>query len=78
MIVSIIDMKFTVQFALLSNKYQQQEYAQSLLENILTSHPTRVDIWFQYVDMLIKDKLYDFARYVFKSIYTFSNKKSIK
>uniref|UniRef100_A0A336KMX3 CSON012695 protein n=1 Tax=Culicoides sonorensis TaxID=179676 RepID=A0A336KMX3_CULSO len=43
---------------------KEQEYAQALFENILTLYPARVDVWFQYADMLIKDKLYDFVRLV--------------
>lgn len=56
------DMSFNIKFALLSNKYRQQEFAQALMENMLTLYPSRIDIWFQYVDMLIKDKLYEFVR----------------
>lgn len=55
-------MSFNVKFALLGNKYRQQEFAQALMENMLTLYPSRIDIWFQYVDMLVKDKLYEFVR----------------
>ncbi|XP_063696691.1 protein RRP5 homolog [Culicoides brevitarsis] len=58
-------MNFDVKFALMCNKYGQQEFAQALMENMLTLYPARIDVWFQYIDMLVKDKLYEFARSVF-------------
>lgn len=58
----LLDMTLNVKFALMSNSYGQQEIAQALMENILTFNPSRIDICFQYIDMLVKDKLYEFVR----------------
>lgn len=36
--------------------------AQTLLDQVVTSYPKRVDVWTQYVDMLIKEDMIDSAR----------------
>ncbi|XP_037949163.1 protein RRP5 homolog [Teleopsis dalmanni] len=51
-----------VMFANLNHKYNKNEIAQTLLEQVVTSYPKRVDVWTQYVDMLVKDNLIDSAR----------------
>lgn len=38
--------------------------AQTLLDQVVTSYPKRVDVWCQYVDMLVKEDLIDSARLV--------------
>ncbi|XP_011176334.3 protein RRP5 homolog [Solenopsis invicta] len=53
-----------VRFANLENKLGDQERAQTLFENILSSYPKRVDVWSCYVDCLIKSKNIDLARKV--------------
>lgn len=51
-------------FALLENKNGFPDQAQSLFENLLTSYPKRVDLWFVYVDMLTKSGNPQLARNV--------------
>lgn len=62
-----------VSFALLNNQYGNSEMAQTLMDEVVTSYPKRVDVWAQYVDMLVKSNLIDSARYdecfLIKSIY---------
>ncbi|XP_053680248.1 protein RRP5 homolog [Anopheles nili] len=53
-----------VKFAFLHNRNGNQDEAQLLFEQILTSYPKRTDIWSQYVDMLVKDKLVANARQI--------------
>ncbi|KAL9893579.1 ribosomal RNA Processing 5 [Glossina fuscipes fuscipes] len=53
-----------IMFANLNQKYGRSEMAQTLLDQIVTSYPKRVDVWSQYVDVLIKENLIDCARNV--------------
>lgn len=56
------DINTIVKFANLSNKYNQKDHAHALFEQILLSYPKRIDIWSQYVDMLVKGNDIDIAR----------------
>lgn len=58
-----VDTNMIVSFALMNNQYGNCEMAQTLMDELITSCPRRVDIWSQYVDMLVKSKLIDSARY---------------
>jgi rRNA biogenesis protein RRP5 len=49
-------------FALIENSYGSPEEAQTLFEHVLTSYPSRIDVWSIYVDMLIKSNKIDLAR----------------
>ncbi|CAH1396183.1 unnamed protein product [Nezara viridula] len=51
-------------FALIENQYGFPEKSQALFETLLTSYSERVDLWFVYVDMLVKSGLADIARNV--------------
>ncbi|XP_016981439.1 protein RRP5 homolog [Drosophila rhopaloa] len=53
-----------VSFAKLYAKNENNEMAQTLLDDVVTSYPKRIDIWSVYVDMLIKAGLIDSARNV--------------
>ncbi|CAI6366524.1 unnamed protein product [Macrosiphum euphorbiae] len=50
------------EFALMENSDGSPEEAQTLFENILTCHPSRIDIWCLYVDMMTKSNRIDLAR----------------
>lgn len=43
-------------------RYNEHESAHALLEQIITSYPKRVDIWFVYIDILIKSNEIILAR----------------
>jgi len=49
-------------FANINHKHGDKETAHTLMEQILTSYPKRVDVWSHYVDMLLKDSLVEAAR----------------
>lgn len=49
-------------FALIENNDGSPEEAQTLFEHILTSYPSRIDVWSIYVDMLMKSEKLDLAR----------------
>lgn len=49
-------------FALIENTDGSPEEAQTLFEHVLTSYPSRIDVWSIYVDMLIKSNKIDLAR----------------
>lgn len=51
-----------VMFANLNHKHGNNEMAQTLLDQVVTSYPKRVDVWCQYVDLLVKEDLSDSAR----------------
>uniref|UniRef100_A0A1I8NZ65 S1 motif domain-containing protein n=1 Tax=Stomoxys calcitrans TaxID=35570 RepID=A0A1I8NZ65_STOCA len=51
-----------VMFANLNHKFENNEMAQTLLDQVVTSYPKRVDVWCQYVDMLVKADLVESAR----------------
>ncbi|KAH8247129.1 hypothetical protein KR032_010485 [Drosophila birchii] len=53
-----------VSFAKLYAKNEANDMAQTLLDDVVTSYPKRIDIWSVYVDMLIKADLIDSARNV--------------
>ncbi|KAH8386003.1 hypothetical protein KR200_012231 [Drosophila serrata] len=53
-----------VSFAKLYAKNDANDMAQTLLDDVVTSYPKRIDIWSVYVDMLIKADLIDSARNV--------------
>ncbi|XP_017084123.2 LOW QUALITY PROTEIN: protein RRP5 homolog [Drosophila eugracilis] len=53
-----------VSFAKLYAKNDNNDMAQTLLDDVVTSYPKRIDIWSVYVDMLIKAGLIDSARNV--------------
>ncbi|XP_064554596.1 protein RRP5 homolog [Drosophila montana] len=53
-----------VAFAKLYAQNDDNAMAQTLLDDIVTSYPKRIDIWVLYVDMLIKSELIESARNV--------------
>ncbi|XP_017140750.1 protein RRP5 homolog [Drosophila miranda] len=53
-----------VAFAKLYENNDDKDMAQTLLDDIVTSYPKRIDIWSVYVDMLIKTGQIDSARNV--------------
>ncbi|KAH8414171.1 hypothetical protein KR222_010875 [Zaprionus bogoriensis] len=53
-----------VAFAKLYAQHDDNAMAQTLLDDIVTSYPKRIDIWVLYVDMLIKCGLIESARNV--------------
>lgn len=57
-----LDVNTIVTFANLNHKHGNNEMAQTLLDQVVTSYPKRVDVWCQYVDMLVKADLIDSAR----------------
>lgn len=66
--LTVLDKKFHVEvlsrFATLENEVGNSERAETIMENILTSYPKRIDVWNVYIDMLIKSKKLDLARQV--------------
>lgn len=56
------DVTMISRFALVENSDGSPEEAQTLFEHVLTSYPSRIDVWSIYVDMLIKSNRIDLAR----------------
>lgn len=63
--LSHLDVNTIVAFGNLNHKYGNNEMAQTLLDQVVTSYPKRVDVWAQYIDMLAKSEMIDSARFVF-------------
>ncbi|KAE9534501.1 hypothetical protein AGLY_008591 [Aphis glycines] len=57
------DVTMISRFALVENSDGSPEEAQTLFEHVLTSYPSRIDVWSIYVDMLIKSNRIDLARH---------------
>ncbi|KAH8312068.1 hypothetical protein KR044_009241 [Drosophila immigrans] len=53
-----------VAFAKIYAEHEDHAMAQTLLDDVVTSYPKRIDIWILYVDMLAKCSLIDSARNV--------------
>lgn len=51
-----------MRFANLENKLGDKERSQTLFVQILNSYPKRVDVWFTYVDSLVKSGEFEIAR----------------
>lgn len=58
----LLDIAMITRFALVENSVGCSEEAQTLFENVLTSYPSRTDVWSIYVDMLMKSNRIDLAR----------------
>lgn len=59
---SLLDITMISRFALIENSDGSPEEAQTLFEHVLTSYPSRIDVWSIYVDMLTKSNKIDLAR----------------
>ncbi|GLG95212.1 Uncharacterized protein GBIM_02242 [Gryllus bimaculatus] len=66
--LTVLDKKYHVEvltrFARMENEWGETERAETLMENVLTSYPKRIDVWSVYIDMLVKSKKFDIARQV--------------
>ncbi|KAH8363499.1 hypothetical protein KR084_010954 [Drosophila pseudotakahashii] len=62
--ITFLDIPCIVSFAKLYAKHDNNDMAQTLLDDVVTSYPKRIDIWSVYVDMLIKAGQIDSARNV--------------
>lgn len=58
------DVTMISRFALIENTNGSPEEAQTLFEHVLTSYPSRIDVWSIYIDMLMKSNKIDLARYI--------------
>lgn len=59
-----------VKFALLSNRHEQPEFAQIIFEKVLTTYSKKLNIWFSYIDMLVKNEEIEIARQTFERLLT--------
>ncbi|KAK7794795.1 hypothetical protein R5R35_004134 [Gryllus longicercus] len=66
--LTVLDKKYHVEvltrYARMENEWGETERAETLMENVLTSYPKRIDVWSVYIDMLVKSKKFDIARQV--------------
>lgn len=60
--VSILDIPLIVQFAIMEFNDGEESQAETLFETILQSDPQRTDVWFTYIDQLVKRNKIDIAR----------------
>ncbi|KAF1745156.1 hypothetical protein MXB_2597 [Myxobolus squamalis] len=65
-----------VQFSLLEFKHGDPQRGSTLIESILNNFPNRIDIWFVYIDQLVKISYIDKARCCFEKVSSLPLKKS--
>ena len=58
-----IDVEAISKFAQCEFKYGEKERGGTMFESLVTSYPRRTDLWSVYVDMLVKARQPDKARY---------------
>lgn len=54
-----------VKFALMTSRYELNDFAQTIFEKILSSYNKKLNIWFTYIDMMIKQGQIEIARSLF-------------
>lgn len=59
-----------VKFALICNRHEHSEFAQIIFEKILTTYSKKLNIWFSYIDMLVKNEDIEIARQTFERLLT--------
>lgn len=66
-----------VKYALMTSRYELNDFAQTIFEKILSSYNKKLNIWFTYIDMMIKQGQIEIARSLFDRlvIIKFSLKK---
>lgn len=52
----LADVKTVTKFAQLEFKLGDAEHGRTLFEGLIDSHPKRLDLWFVYIDMEIKQR----------------------
>lgn len=62
----------------LEYKYGQIERGRTVMENIVTEYPKKLDVWLIYADMEIAAEQFDRVRTIFERILTLSSLSSKK
>jgi rRNA biogenesis protein RRP5 len=57
-----------VKYALMTSRYELHDFAQTIFEKILSSYNKKLNIWFTYVDMMIKQGQIEIARSLFERL----------
>lgn len=63
-----LDVDFMVKYALMSSRYELHDFAQTLFEKLLASYNKKLNIWFTYIDMMIKHGNIDISRSLFERL----------
>ena len=58
----MLDIPLIVQFGIMEFNDGEEAHAETLFETILRSDPQRTDVWFTYIDQLVKRNKIDAAR----------------
>lgn len=57
-----------LKYALMTSRYELHDFAQTIFEKILSSYNKKLNIWFTYIDMMIKYGHIDIARSLFERL----------
>lgn len=57
-----------VKFALMTSRYDLNDFAQTIFEKIISSYNKKLNIWFTYIDMMIKQGEIEIARSLFERL----------
>ena len=57
-----------VKYALMTNRYNLDDFAQTIFEKILSSYNKKLNIWFTYIDMMVKQNKIEIARSLFERV----------
>lgn len=57
-----------VKYALLTSRFDLDDFAQTIFEKILSSYNKKLNIWFIYIDMMVKQEQIEIARSLFERV----------
>lgn len=57
-----------IKYALLTSRYELQDFAQTIFEKILSSYNNKLNVWFTYIDMMIKHGSIEITRSLFERL----------
>lgn len=57
-----------VKYALMTSRYELHDFAQTIFEKIISSYNKKLNIWFTYIAMMIKQGQIEIARSLFERL----------
>lgn len=57
-----------IKYALMTSRYELHDFAQTIFEKVLISYNKKLNIWFTYIDMMVKYGNIEIARSLFERL----------
>ena len=57
-----------LKYALMTSRYELTDFAQTIFEKILSSYNKKLNVWFTYIDMMIKHGCIEITRSLFERL----------